>query len=141
MLNLEEEKPEDSGGMSWEEARQTIVRAQERQTARQGCLNAHMHTQDLIRRMQQADLDTSYLTHITEHFELSMRNYHKLWRIALTLADLAWVGENKELTEFNGSSDELHVKESHLLEALSFRAMQWSGRYATITWSSFFRTG
>ena len=128
MLNLEEEKPEDSGGMSWEEARQTIVRAQERQTARQGCLNAHMHTQDLIRRMQQADLDTSYLTRITEHFELSMRNYHKLWRIALTLADLAWVGENKELTEFNGSSDELHVNESHLLEALSFRAVQWGGR-------------
>ena len=78
--------------------------------------------------MQQADLDTSYLTSITEHFELSMRNYHKLWRIALTLADLAWAGENKELTEFTGSSDEPHVKESRLLEALSFRAMQWGGR-------------
>ena len=65
MLNLEKEKPKDSGGMSWEEARQTIVRARERQTARQGCLNAHMNTQDLIARMQQADLNT-YLTRVTE---------------------------------------------------------------------------
>ena len=87
-----------------------------------------MHTEDLIRRIKQADLDTSYLTRVTEDFALSMRNYHKLWRIALTLADLEWVRENEGLTECDDCNDEVHVSEHHILEALSFRAMQWGER-------------
>jgi predicted ATPase with chaperone activity len=65
------------------------------------------------------------LTRVTENFELSLRNYHKLWRIALTLADLEWVRENPGMAEQGNWNDEQHVREQHILDALSFRAMHW----------------
>jgi predicted ATPase with chaperone activity len=65
------------------------------------------------------------LTRVTENFELSLRNYHKLWRIALTLADLERVQENPWAREPGSGNEELRISEHHILDALSFRAMNW----------------
>ena len=111
--------------MGWEEAQQTINLARQRQTARQGCLNASVNGSELAHRIQQADLDASFLTRVTENFELSLRNYHKLWRIALTLADLERVQMNPEAREPGDWNDELRINERHILDALNFRAMNW----------------
>lgn len=127
MLKTRPEKPEKSGGMGWEEARQTIILARQRQTARQGCLNAYVNGSELTRRIQRADLDASFLTRVTENFELSLRNYHKLWRIALTLADLDRVRENPDVVGRGELNNEPHVSEQHMLDALNFRAMHLGG--------------
>jgi magnesium chelatase family protein len=97
MLKTQPEETTVSGGMGWEEAH----------------------------RIQQADLDASFLTRVTENFELSLRNYHKLWRIALTLADLERVQMNPEAREPGDWNDELRINERHILDALNFRAMNW----------------
>jgi magnesium chelatase family protein len=125
MLMTQPETPDRSGEMQWEKARQTIILARQCQTARQGCLNAHVNGSELTHRIQQADLHAAFLTRVTENFELSLRNYHKLWRIALTLADLEWVRENPGMAEQGNWNDEQHVREQHILDALSFRAMHW----------------
>ena len=54
-----------------------------------------------------------------------MRSYHKLWRIALTLADLEWVQKNPDMAERRDRKDELRICEHHVLDALSFRATHW----------------
>ena len=125
MLNPQKEMQETSGGRNWAKTRQTIAHARQHQAARQGRLNAHLNGTDLTRRIQQAKLDTSFLTKVTEHFELSMRSYHKLWRIALTLADLEWVQENPDMAERRDRKDELRICEHHVLDPLSFRATHW----------------
>jgi magnesium chelatase family protein len=127
MLKTRSENPEKSRGMGWEEARQTIILARQRQTARQGCLNAYVNGSELTRRIQRADLDASFLSRVTENFELSLRNYHKLWRIALTLADLDRVRENPDVAGRCEPNDEQHVREHHMLDALNFRTMHLGG--------------
>lgn len=125
MLKTQPEETTVSGGMGWEEAQQTINLARQRQTARQVRLNASVNGSELAHRIQQADLDASFLTRVTENFELSLRNYHKLWRIALTLADLERVQENPGAREPGSGNEELRISEHHILDALSFRAMNW----------------
>jgi predicted ATPase with chaperone activity len=81
----------------------------------------------LTHRIQQADLHAAFLTRVTANFELSLRNYHKLWRIALTLADLEWVRENPVMAEQGNWNDEKYVREHQMLDALCFRATQGAG--------------
>jgi magnesium chelatase family protein len=125
MLITQPGTPGRSGEMQWEKARQATILARQWQTARQGCLNAYVNGSELTHRIQQADLHAAFLTQVTENFELSLHSYHKLWRIALTLADLEWVRENPGMAEQGNWINEQHVREHHILDALSFRAIHW----------------
>ena len=61
-----------------------------------------------------------------KNLELSMRRYHKVWRVALTIADL----EQAASPPAPGSQPEgvsTAVTEQHFMEALSYRTMTWGG--------------
>jgi len=65
-----------------------VARAQSIQFQRQQCLNGHLLGSSLSDRIDTKDLDADFVANMMQRFDLSMRSYHKLLRIALTLADL-----------------------------------------------------
>lgn len=69
-------------------------------------LNSDMAAEDLALRSYTAPKAAATLIQGAESFNLSMRSYHRVWRVARTVADLA-------------SSHE--ILEEHVLEALQFR--------------------
>ena len=86
--------------------RQRVIRAYERQIQRQQCLNQALSPQNL---QQYAHLDDSSLKIIEmaqQRLNLSARAYHRVLRVARTIADLA----ESEL-----------ISSQHLTEALSYR--------------------
>ena len=85
-----------------------VMAARQRQWQRQGCANAALDPQQrgLHCALQQADEDW-FLTAI-EKLQLSARGYHRLLKIARTVADLA---------------GEPAILRPHLLEALSYRSL------------------
>lgn len=95
-------------GETSEQVQQRIVRVRERQLARQGCINAEL-TGDL--RDQMCTLvsdDRQWLLAAIERLQLSARAYHRVLKIARTIADLnnrAW------------------IERPHLLEALTYRTI------------------
>jgi magnesium chelatase family protein len=80
------------------------------QLKRQGCLNVKLSGKALDKEITQARLSEGFLHTAIEKFHLSARSYHKVWRIARTLADL----DAKQNTA-----------EPHFLEALNFRSVNW----------------
>jgi magnesium chelatase family protein len=80
------------------------------QLKRQGCLNVKLSGKALDKEITQARLSESFLRTAIERFHLSARGYHKVWRIARTLADL---------------DAEQNMAEPHSLEALNFRSVNW----------------
>ena len=91
------------------ELRAAVAGARQRQYQRQNCLNAHL--QDGLRtQMDLAGLPDQFLQQAIKHYKLSARSYAKLWRIARTIADI----EAQDI-----------IQQHHLLEALSFRALDW----------------
>ena len=92
-----------------------IVIARQRQLTRQGQVNAALDTTTLHQEMAQADLDTQFLQRAIEKYRLSARSYHKLWRLARTIADME-------------ASETIHL--SHMTEAMSYRALDWEAGVA-----------
>jgi magnesium chelatase family protein len=80
------------------------------QLKRQGCLNVKLSGKALDKGITQATLSESFLHTAIEKFHLSACSYHKVWRIARTLADL---------------DAEQNIAEPHFLEALNFRSVNW----------------
>jgi magnesium chelatase family protein len=78
----------------------------DKQLQRQGCLNVKLSGKALDKEITQARLSESFLRTAIERFHLSARGYHKVWRIARTLADL-----NLQST----------ISEANFLQALNFR--------------------
>ena len=60
--------------------------------------------------MALAGLDQGFLTGALEQFQLFARSYHKVWRIARTIADID--GQDK-------------ISQPHMIEALGFRSLPW----------------
>ena len=108
--------------------REIVGRAQDRQRARHGCLNANLSGEALARRISEADLAPAFLADVCKKMELSMRSYHKIWRVALTIADL----EHAEVPSApDGHAEQpsppTDLTQQHFIEALSYRTMTWSG--------------
>jgi len=93
-----------------EDARRRIASARALQRERQQVLNAHLSGELLSEHMRTAALDRDYLQQAIARYRLSARSYHKLWRIARTIADL-----HQATT----------IRLDHMTEAMSFRALDW----------------
>jgi magnesium chelatase family protein len=111
-----------------ERMREIVRRAQDWQRARHGCLNANLSSEALIRSINEADLAPAFLADVCKKMELSMRSYHKIWRVALTIADL----EHAEVPSApDGHAEQpsppTDLTQQHFIEALSYRTMTWSG--------------
>ena len=66
---------------------------------------------------------------VCKKMELSMRSYHKIWRVALTIAYL----EHAEVPSApDGHAEQpsppTDLMQQHFIEALSYRTMTWSGQ-------------
>ena len=90
-----------------------VIRARTRQKARQLELNSNLNLDDLGHHIARADLDIARFDDRCRALRISARGYHKLWRVALTIADLA--GADR-------------INSDHLHEALSYRELDWEGR-------------
>lgn len=91
-------------------ARVADVRA--RQIQRQGCLNAELSVSQLEEQVALSPEAQAFLKQGIERLGLSARSYHKILRIARTLADMA-------------ASES--VENQHLAEALGYRSLERQG--------------
>jgi magnesium chelatase family protein len=89
-----------------------VVAARTRQIQRQGTINAKLPGDTLIRICDPAQPVLRLLEKAGQRYGLSARGMHRVLRVARSIADLA---------------DRERVTEAELMEALSFRAMEWSG--------------
>lgn len=97
---------QQQAGESSEAVRARVMMARERQYARQGKTNAALNVTELDEIAQiEAEAKTT-LGQLLEKLNLSARSYHRLLRVARTLADLG---------------DEASVTPTHVLRAVSFR--------------------
>lgn len=88
--------------------RKQVAKARVLQMRRQGCLNSELKTAQLAEFCRLSDDDHSFLVAAIERFKLSHRAYHRVLRLARTIADAAEVE---------------HINKTHLAEALSYRAL------------------
>ncbi len=87
--------------------RERVLAAHERQWAR-GALNAHLAGPDLEAACALGGEDRAWLAEVLERLQLSARAFHRVLRVALTLADLA--GAPQPARE-------------HLIEAIGYRQL------------------
>jgi magnesium chelatase family protein len=160
MVNVTANPKDHEPRQSLEQNKAAVALAQAIQIQRQGSLNAHLIAPDLFRYIAAAELDPELMANITQRFELSLRSFHKLWRVALTLADLDEAftqlarseTKSRQSEHAYGSTGEMALEQNddheepgkkanprtkigegraqpvgrtHLMEALSFRAMSW----------------
>jgi magnesium chelatase family protein len=88
--------------------RKRVVIARDIQHARQQKPNAALYGKELEKFCVIAKEDRALLDHALEKFGLSARAYHRILKVARTIADLA------------GST---HIQTSHLTESLSYRCL------------------
>jgi len=90
------------------DVRQRVIAAQAHQLDRQGCLNAELGPEAIDHYCRLTEKDTGLLQQAMTTLKLSARAYHRILRVARTIADL--------------SGSEL-IRSLHLTEALSYRAL------------------
>ena len=90
------------------EVRKQVLAAHQRQLDRQGCSNAHLRNGALEEHCRLDDDCRNLLLHAMNKLGLSARAYHRILRVARTIADL----EN--------ASD---IQLSHITEAVGYRRM------------------
>jgi magnesium chelatase family protein len=88
--------------------RERIKAARELQMRRSGKANAALGSREIERYCQLRDTDHRLLEHAMERLGLSPRAYHRILKVARTIADLA------------GSAE---IQTMHLSEAISYRAL------------------
>ena len=91
------------------QVKQRVVRARNIQMDRQSCANAHLDQKQVVTFCSLSSELSHMLEDALEQLGLSARAYHRILKVARTIADLA------------GSQ---HIEQSHLLEALSYRQLE-----------------
>lgn len=87
-----------------------VNRARARQVGRQNCLNSHLSGPAAAERAPLDGQAEVLLTRAIDRYRLSARSYHKVIKVAMTIADL---------------QAEDAVTGTHAAEALSYRAIDW----------------
>lgn len=95
------------------EIRERVAVCRAKQLSRQGVANAHLSSKQLKEYCQLSAEDNEFLELAVEKLGLSTRAHHKILKIARTIADMEQVKE-----EVPGN-----IENKHLIEALSYRAM------------------
>ncbi|MBE2897305.1 YifB family Mg chelatase-like AAA ATPase [Pasteurellaceae bacterium 20609_3] len=90
------------------EVREKVHRVRELQLARNGCVNAQLQSKALEKHCALSESDAAFLESALIKLGLSVRAYHRILRVARTIADL------------EGSAS---IERPHLSEALGYRAM------------------
>lgn len=85
-----------------------VETARQRMLARAGKVNAHLSTRELDRDCALQHADAAFLENALHQLGLSIRAYHRIIKVARTIADL---------------SGEEQISRMHLAEALGYRAM------------------
>ncbi|MDH3219663.1 MAG: YifB family Mg chelatase-like AAA ATPase [Gammaproteobacteria bacterium] len=97
---------ENHNAESSSQVRKRVGSARKLQLLRQGCLNANLGNRELPEICRLDSASERMLVRAIEKLGLSARSYHKLLRLARTIADLA---------------PEQHIREAHVAEAISYR--------------------
>ena len=103
------------GSMSFDEQAESsavilarVEKARQMMMARDGVANAYLSTKQIKKSCTLNAKDCQFLEQAIETLHLSMRAYHRILKVARTLADL---------------QGEEHIARNHLAQALSYRAM------------------
>jgi len=107
-VEISELQGEGEQGESSDEIRQRVILSRARQYERQGCVNAELTPQNLQKFIVLDDESKILLEKAVNQLGLSARGYHRVLRIARTLADMA-------------GSDQVVVH--HIAEALGYRSL------------------
>jgi magnesium chelatase family protein len=91
--------------------RRRVVAARERQQVRTNCANATLKNREVEKFCQVSDNDSKLLEQAIDKLGLSARAYHRILKVARTIADL---------------SDEPQIQTQHLTEAISYRQLDRS---------------
>jgi magnesium chelatase family protein len=97
---------EANSGNESESARDVVIRARERQLARQGVTNARLDAQRLAQHCVMSARAQALLSQAMSRLALSARAYHRIAKVARTIADLA---------------DSNTVEAAHIAEAIGYR--------------------
>ncbi|WFE69311.1 YifB family Mg chelatase-like AAA ATPase [Thiomicrospira sp. R3] len=104
--------PADPNSETSDQVRERVTQTRERQMARQGCLNADLTVAQLEAFVPLASASQDFLKQGITRLNLSARSYHKILRLARTLADMA---------------NQTEVAHGHLAEALGYRNLERQG--------------
>lgn len=96
-------------GLTATQARQKVQAACERQLARQGCLNGSLNLKAIEQHCQLDPETQTFMLRSMHKLNISARAYHRLLRLARTIADLEGVPD---------------ITLAHLAKALSWRRLQ-----------------
>ncbi|UEA16470.1 YifB family Mg chelatase-like AAA ATPase [Pasteurella canis] len=90
------------------QVREKVLKAREIQLARAGKINTYLTSKEIERDCKLQNKDALFLENTLTKLGLSVRAYHRILKVARTIADL---------------NNEMQINQNHLAEALSYRAM------------------
>ncbi|HDK37578.1 MAG TPA: ATP-binding protein, partial [Thiolapillus brandeum] len=90
------------------QVREQVITAHERQLQRQGCNNAHLQNHVLEEHCKLNDTSRALLIQAIDKLGLSARAYHRILRVARTIADL---------------EQQVNIQLVHVTEAIGYRRM------------------
>ena len=103
------QKSQQATSMSSKQARQYVIKAQHLQYQRQGCLNADITAQQLDTICKLSEGVVKFLEETLAKLNLSARSYHRVLKVARTIADLEQI---------------IDIQTKHIAEALGHRSVE-----------------
>lgn len=104
-----EQLQQTQSGESSSEVRERVIRSHRLQQTRQGCSNAHLKHQQIHEYCDISEQNRQFLHQAINKLGLSARAYHRILKLARTIADLA-------------GSELIHS--SHINEAINYRRLE-----------------